>query len=429
MLKLFWVLSLFPYLNSVFCCQIRRHQTYKIPIWLRQVVAVVRSEIMRSVYLDNNATTPVDPRVVESMTPYFLDFYGNASSIHQHGQKARAALEEARHQVAKLVGARPRDIVFTSGGTEADNMALRGVAQALADRGRHIITSTIEHPAVLKTCEQLEREGFQVSYLGVDREGLLDPQKVAEAIREDTILISVMHANNEVGSIQDIREMASIARDNGVVFHTDAVQTVGKLRMSVEDLGVDLLSMSSHKLHGPKGIGALYVRQGTPLSPQLLGGSHERSRRAGTENVPGIIGFGKACAIAGEALPDFQKRVEALRDKLETELTNRIPDVQVNGTRDSRMPHVTNLSFLSVEGEALLIALDFQGIAVSTGAACSSGALETSHVLRAMKLDTHRTQGAIRFSLSRMISAEDIDYVIEVLPPVVERMREMAVRR
>ncbi len=384
---------------------------------------------MRHVYLDNNATTPIDPAVLERMIPFFRDDFGNAASIHTYGQKARAAVEEARQAVAELIHASPSDIVFTSGGTEADNLAVRGVADQRRTQGNHVITTQIEHPAVLRTCEALERESLHVTYLGVDRDGRLSLDELRKAVRPETILISVMHANNEVGSIQPLAEIGSLARRKGIVFHTDAVQSFGKIPVDVEELNVDLLSISSHKLHGPKGVGALYLRPDVPLQPMMLGGSHERRRRAGTENVPGIVGLGGAAQRAAEEMEDFGARVRGLRDRLEQGILEAIPDTVVNGGTDQRMPHVSNVSFPGLEGEALLIALDFQGVAVSTGAACSSGSLQPSHVLQAMKLERSRIQSAIRFSLSRMTTAEDVDYVLEVLAGTVERMREMTTRK
>lgn len=381
---------------------------------------------MHQVYLDNNATTPVDPAVFEVMRPHYLEDYGNASSIHAYGQKARSVVENARCQVADLIGAQPNEVVFTSGGTESDNTALRGVAMAQDRKGNHIITNAIEHSAILHSCEQLEKEGLRVSYLRVDREGLLSVDRLREAIDEDTILISVMHGNNEIGVIEPIKEIAELAQERNILFHTDAVQTVGKIPLDVEDLGVDLLSLSAHKFHGPKGVGALYVRRGVPMVPLLYGGSHERSRRAGTLNVPGIVALGKTCELAKDALEDFGTRVRALRDKLEEGILERISDTFVNGSKTKRVPHLSNISFRSIAGEALLIALDLQGVAVSTGSACASGTVEPSHVLTALggQRDLHKS--AIRFSLSRMNSDEDIDYVLSILPEMVERMRQVA---
>lgn len=381
---------------------------------------------VRQVYLDNNATTLVDPAVFEAMTPFYLEDYGNASSIHALGQKARAAVEDARSQVADLIGAETGAIVFTSGGTESDNTALRGVAMALRSKGSHIITTTIEHSAILHTCRQLEEEGFRVTYLPVDRLGLLSLDRLREAIDEDTILISVMHANNEIGIIEPLKKMAVLARERGVLFHTDAVQTVGKIALDVGDLGVDLLSLSAHKFHGPKGVGALYVRGDVAMFPLLHGGSHERSRRAGTLNVPGIVGLGKTCELAKASLEDFGTRVRGLRDKLEKGIIEGIPDAFVNGSTTERVPHLSNISFRLIEGEALLIALDFQGVAVSTGSACSSGTVEPSHVLTALGGDRNRQKSAIRFSLGRVNNDEDIDYVLGILPKMVEKMRQVS---
>jgi cysteine desulfurase len=360
------------------------------------------------------------------MLPYYRQDFGNASSIHGWGQRARAAVEEARQKVADLIGASSRDIVFTSGGTESDNTALQGVAAAARSRGNHIITTVVEHPAVLRACDRLEENGFRITRLPVDPDGLVDVQRLEGAIDQETILISVMHANNEIGSIQPIREIASLARQRGILFHTDAVQSVGKIPVDVESLGVDLLSLSAHKIHGPKGMGALYVRQAVEMTPLLYGGSQERSRRAGTENVPGIVGLGVACKLAGQALEDFDMGVCQLRDHLEEGILESIPHTLLNGGRTHRMPHVTNISFRYVEAEALLISLDFQGIAVSTGSACSSGTLEPSPVILAIGRRGDAAQGALRFSLSRMTRDEDIDYTLSILGETVTRMRELS---
>ena len=387
---------------------------------------MVLSFRVRRVYLDNNATTRVDPQVLEAVLPHFLEDFGNASSIHEYGQKARASIEEARRQVSRLIGAEPKEVVLTSGGTESDNTAIRGVCGSHRSRGNHIVTTTVEHPAILRSCELLESEGFRVTYVPVDRDGLVQMEQLREAVGNETILISVMHANNEVGTIQPVEEISTIARESGTIFHTDAVQSVGKIPLEVDRLGVDLLSLSGHKLHAPKGVGALYVRQGVAMAALLHGGSHERNRRGGTENVPGAVGLGNACELARDGLEDFDLRVRRLRDKLEAGIVGTVPDTIVNGSISRRMPHVSNISFQGIEGEALLISLDLQGIAVSTGAACASGSLEPSHVLRAMKISSGRVDSAIRFSLSRMTSEEDIDYVLKVLPETVERMRELS---
>lgn len=382
--------------------------------------------MLRQVYLDNNATTPLDDRVWEEMTPFCRQNFGNASSIHGWGQKARAAVEEARQQVAGLIRAQPGEIIFTGGGTESDNTALQGVVAANRSPGTHIITTVIEHPAVLRTCEQLQEDGVRITRLPVNSYGLVDLEKLEAALDEKTVLISVMHANNEIGSIQPIAEIASLAREKGVLFHTDAVQSVGKIPLDVEALGVDLLSLSAHKIHGPKGVGALYLRKGVAITPLLYGGSHERSRRAGTENVPGIVGLGAACRLATQSMEDFATRVRQLRDRLEAGILNDIPHTLINGSRSSRMPHVSNISFRYVEGEALLISLDFEGIAVSTGSACSSGTLEPSPVILAIGRRGDAAHGAIRFSLSRMTTEEDIDYTLSILGETVARMRELS---
>ena len=380
---------------------------------------------MRQVYLDNSATTPLDEHVFEAMRPYYTEEFGNASSIHSWGQRARSAVEDARAQVAELIGAKTNEVVFTSGGTESNNTALRGVASRNRAKGNHIVTTTIEHSAVLRTCEQLEKEGFRLSYVPVDRQGLVGLDRLKEAIEAETILISIMHANNEIGAIEPVDEIASLAKEAGILFHTDAVQAVGKIPVNVQKLEVDLLSLSAHKLHGPKGVGVLFVKRGTVMDPLMHGGTHERNRRAGTLNVAGIIGLGKACELARAALEDLNSRVCSLRDKLETGILKGVPETAVNGSTTHRLPHLTNISFRHLEGEALLISLDFQGVAVSTGSACSSGAVEPSHVLTALGIAPKLRDSAIRFSLSRMNSEEDIDYVLQILPQIAERMREV----
>ncbi len=379
------------------------------------------------VYLDNNASSPMDSRVAKAMEPYYLRAFGNASSIHTYGQHARAAVERARSQVADLLSARSREVVFTCGGTEGDNAAIDGVARRFAGSRGRIITSGIEHPAVLKSIQYLEGKGFRVTCLSAGREGVVRVEDVAEALSEDTILVSIMHANNEVGTLQPIADIARLTRPREVLFHTDAVQSVGKIPVDVNQLGVDLLSLSGHKFHGPMGVGALYVRDDVELEPFMLGGSHERHRRAGTENVPGIVGLGEACRLASQSHEEMHNRVAGLRDRLEEGILQRLPGCVVNGTRTGRVPHTTNISFEQVEGEALLVALDFKGIAVSTGAACSSGSLEPSHVLQAMKLGRNRIQGAIRFSLSRMTTGEDIDYALETVVETVNQIRSVRV--
>jgi len=380
------------------------------------------------IYLDNSATTQVAEEVVEAMIPFMRDIYGNASSIHTFGQEARTAVEEARRQVAGLIGAEPREIVFTSGGTEADNAALWGVYRSGYRKGRHIVTSSIEHPAVLATCKVLEESGADVTHVRVDSTGRIDPARIAAAITERTVLISVMQANNETGVIQPIEEISAIARENGIATHTDAVQSVGKIPVDVKRLGVDLLSLSGHKIHGPKGVGALYVRDGMKLTPFLTGGSHERKRRGGTENVPGIVGLGTAAQIALERLPQMQSRVPGMRDHLETKISSLISGVRTNGLADQRLPNLSNLSFDRLEGEAAVIALDLEGVAVSTGSACSSGSLEPSHVLKAMGLRPAVVQSALRFSLCHYNSTEEIDRAVDVLTRIVERIRKLSRR-
>lgn len=378
------------------------------------------------VYLDNNATTPVDPAVLEAMMPFLQDVFGNASSVHSVGQKARAAVETARDSVAALIGAEPRDVVFTCGGTEADNAAVAGVARALADRGRHIITTRIEHHAVLRMCESLEQEGFDVTYLGVDESGKISLDELESSLREDTILASIMYANNETGVLQPLRAAADLVKARGVLLHSDAVQAAGKIPVDVDDLGVDLLSISAHKLHGPKGVGALFIRSGIGWNPFLLGGGHERNRRGGTENVPGIAGLGKACDIAGRKLTFMDTEIRSLRDRLEDGILKEVPGSVLNGSSTDRLPHVCNLSFCGLQGESLLVAMDFQGISVSTGAACASGSVSPSHVLVAMALPEERVQGAIRFSLGRFTRADEISYTLRVVSGIAVRMGEAA---
>ncbi len=385
-----------------------------------------------NVYLDNSATTAMAPEVIEAMLPYFAGEMGNAQSVHSFGQRAKAAIEKARREVAALINATPAEIVFVSGGTEADNLAVRGIAEAHRDRGRHIITTRIEHPAVLATCEALEGEGFRVTYLPVSKAGLVSLDDLSRAIADDTILISIMLANNEVGTIQPIDKIAGMiseARARGMDqlhLHTDAVQAVGKIPMDVAQLGVDLLSMSAHKFHGPKGIGALYVRKGTRLAKLLYGGHHERDRRAGTENVAGIVGLGKAAELARTRLSERSSGMRELRDYLESRVTSMIPRVEVNGDLDRRVPNISNMSFEGVDGESLLIAMDLKGIAVSTGSACASGSLEPSHVLQALGLTREQVRGSLRFSLGAYTTREEIDYAISVLSESAARIREMS---
>jgi len=378
---------------------------------------------MRRVYLDNNATTPVLPEVFEAMRPYFAEHFGNASSIHHHGQETRAAVERARESVAALLGCRASEIVFTSGGTEGDNLAISGLAQA----GDHVISSTIEHHAVLNSCKHLEAMGCEVSYVPVGGRGLVDPDDVRRALHSNTKLITIMMANNETGVLQPVEEIGKIAAEADVYFHTDAVQAAGKIPIDVKRIGCDLLSISGHKLHAPQGVGAIYVRKGTILQPMFYGGSHERSRRAGTENVPGIIGLGKATEIAREAIErgDLAK-MSALRDHIEQKILSEIEAAGVNGEGAPRVPNTTNIHFDYIEGEALVIALDLKGLAVSTGAACSSGAIEPSHVLTAMGLPAEIARASLRFSLGKQNTEDDVEFALALVPQTVARLRELS---
>jgi cysteine desulfurase len=381
---------------------------------------------MRTVYLDHAATTPVHPQVLKAMQPYFTEEYGNASSIHRFGRNARTAIDQARETIAKLLNAEPREIYFTSGGTEGDNLAIKGVAWALRDKGTHIITSEIEHEAVLNTCKYLEKNGYAVTYLPVDRYGMVDLDDLNKAITDGTILISIMHANNEVGTIQSAKELGALAGQRGVLFHTDAVQSVGKLPVDVKALNVDLLSMSSHKFYGPKGVGALRIRKGTKIQSLAHGGHHEDWKRAGTENVPGIVGMAKALEICHEEMAIVSNREGQLRDALQKGILEAIEDVHVNGHPTQRLPGSLSLCFGAVEGEALILSLDLKGVAASTGSACSSGSLEPSHVLKAMGVPIELAHGSARLTLGRGNTQEDIDYVLEILPEIVERLRSMS---
>ena len=376
------------------------------------------------VYFDYNATTPLAPDVIEAVARASRDTFGNASSIHHFGQQAKAVLDDARSELATLIHGDPSEIVFTGGGTEADNMAIRGAAEAIEPTGRrHLIASPIEHEAVLNTLKALARRGWRTTLLPVDESGIVAPDRLREALQDDTALVSIMHANNEIGTIQPIAELAQLAHGRGALLHTDAVQSVGKIPVDVRALGADLLSLSAHKFNGPKGAGALWIKRGTRMLPILTGGKHERNRRAGTENVPAIAGLGVAARLAGGKLGAESARVAALRDRLEEGILRGVPGTAVNGARGSRVPNTSNISFERVEAESLLIALDLEGIAVSTGSACSSGTLEPSHVLRAMGLSTHRTQNSLRFSLGLFSTEAEVDRVIEVLPRLVEKLR------
>jgi cysteine desulfurase len=378
------------------------------------------------IYFDYNATTPLAPAVIDAVVTATRDEFGNASSVHHFGQRAKAGLDEARSAVAALIRADPSEIVYTSGGTESDNFAIRGAAEALESTGRrHLVASAIEHEAVLNTLKALARRGWTTSLVPVDQTGIVDPLRLRSLVTKDTALVSVMHANNEIGTIQPISDLAAIAHEHGALMHTDAVQSVGKIPVDVRAMGIDLLTLSAHKFNGPKGAGALWIKRGTRMLPILTGGKHERSRRAGTENVPAIVGMGVAAQLAAARLDPEASRLASLRDRLEDGILRAVPGAIVNGARSSRVPNTSNISFDRVEAESLLIALDLEGIAVSTGSACSSGTLEPSHVLRAMGLSSHRTQNSLRFSLGLFSTEEEVDRVIAVLPGLVEKLRSL----
>ncbi len=381
---------------------------------------------MKRIYLDHNATTPIAPEVLAAMLPYLTEEFGNASSIHAYGQNARGAVEQARSSVASLVGARAADIMFTSGGTESNNHAILGAVAAAPGKAKHVITSAIEHVAVLDACRALAKGGIDLTVLPVDREGLVNPEDVRRAIRPETVLITLMLANNEIGTIEPIEEVGKIADERGIVFHTDAVQAAGKIPIDVEKLGVDLLSISAHKFSGPKGVGALYIRKGTQLAPLLYGGHSERDRRPGTEDVAAIAGMGKAAELALTGMSKESERVRALRDRLEQGLLARVPHSWINGAGAPRVPNTANLTFPFIEGESMVIALDLKGIACSTGAACSSGALEPSHVLMALGLAPEDARATLRLSLGHQTTDEEVDFALETIPPVIERLRQLS---
>lgn len=383
----------------------------------------------KKVYFDHAATTPIRAEALRAMVDCYRNAFGNSSSVHLYGQEARRILEEAREEFATCIGARPEEVVFTGGGTESDNLAIRGVAMAVRKVGNHIITSSTEHHAVLHCCQELEREGFEVTYLPVDSRGLIDLELLRESIREETILITVMTANNETGALQPIREIARLAREKGVLFHTDSVQAAGKMPIDVDDLGADLASFSGHKFYGPKGVGALFVRDGTPISPIMQGGHHERGLRPGTVNVPGIVGMTKAFSATVAELEESASRLMKLTEVLAAGIMESIPGVRRNGTAENSLPNVLNLSFEGADGESLLIGLDVEGVAVSTGSACTSGSVEPSHVLLAMGVPPHLAQCSLRFSLGRENTEEDVAYVLDVLPGIVERIRKISGRR
>ncbi len=378
------------------------------------------------IYMDHSATSPVDPEVFEAMKPYFIDSFGNASTLYSLGREGKKAMESAREEVASIIGAEPKEIIFTSGGTESDNIAILGTAYKLKKKGNHIITSDIEHPAVDETCKYLEKNGFNVTYLPVYKDGIVKIKDLEDAITDKTILITIMHANNEIGTIQPIAEIGKIARENEIYFHTDAVQTVGKIPVNVKELNVDMLSLSAHKLYGPKGIGALYLRQGVRIEPIMYGGGHEKGIRPGTENIPGIVGLGKACSIAKENLQRDAQKLISLRDMLIDGVLAENEDSYLNGHRTKRLPNNANFRFTGIEGESLILHLDAKGIATSTGSACSSTKLEPSHVLMAIGLKEVEAHGSLRISLGHENTEEDIEYTITAIKEVVEKLRKMS---
>ena len=383
---------------------------------------------MKPIYLDYNATSPVRPEVLDAMLPFYREQFGNPSSVHWAGRQVSGAMEKAREQVAALINASPAEIVFISCGSEGDNMAIKGTLSALRDKGNHIITTAVEHPAVLETCKALEKDGYEVTYLPVDQDGLLDVADLERAITPKTVLISIMWANNETGNLYPIEAIGAIARKYNIRFHTDAVQAIGKVPVDVQKAKVDLLVLSGHKLGAPKGVAAIYVRRGTRMTPLIHGGHQERNRRAGTQNVAGIVGLGKACAMAGAELADYQRRVRQLRDRLEDGILAQVPDIKLNGTPDraQRLPNTLNVSFAYIEGESLLLNLDMFGIAASSGSACTSGSLEPSHVMGAMCVEVTLAHSSTRFSLGPETTAAEIDRVLEVLPATVQRLRDMS---
>ena len=378
------------------------------------------------IYMDHSATSPVDPEVFEAMKPYFVDNFGNASTLYSRGRDARKAMEAARENVASLIGAKPEEVIFTSGGTESDNIAIKGTAYRLKNKGNHIITSAIEHPAVRETCKYLEKNGFEVTYLPVYEDGIVRVSDLEDAITDKTILITIMHANNEIGTIQPISEIGKIARENKIYFHTDAVQTVGKIPVNVEEMNVDMLSLSAHKVYGPKGIGALYVKKGVRLEPIIHGGGHEKGLRPGTENVSGIVGLGKACELAEKNLLEDTKYITNLRDKLIDGILDSIEQSYLDGHRTKRLPNNANLRFTGIEGESLVLHLDSKGVAASTGSACSSKSLEPSHVLIALGLEHVEAHGSLRLTLGKENTEEEVDYVITAVKEVVETLRKLS---
>jgi cysteine desulfurase len=381
---------------------------------------------MKNIYLDYAATAPCDPQALKEMEPYFFQKFGNASSLHAYGQEAKKALEDSRAATAEFLGAKPEEIIFTSGGTESNNNVIFGVSEALAGKGNHIITSSIEHHAIIEPCKLLEKKGFKVTYLAVDKDGLVSPDDVKKAITDKTVLVSIMHANNEIGTIQPIAQIAKFTKEKGIYFHTDAVQTVGHIPINVDDLNVDLLSFSAHKFYGPKGVGALYIRKGTRIARFLYGGDQEKGRRASTHNVSGIVGLAKAIELCAKGMNDEGKFLISLRDKLIKEIPKRIPEVRLNGHPQQRLPNNVNFSIKYIEGESILLSLDMLGIAASTGSACTSSSLEPSHVLLSIGLDHATAHGSLRISMGRWTKEPEIDYLLENLPKVVEKLRAMS---
>lgn len=381
---------------------------------------------MKQIYFDNSATTKLDKKVLEEMIPYLTENYGNPSSIYKIGRENRKAVEEAREKVAKALNANPNEIYFTAGGSESDNTAIKGIAYANKEKGNHIITSKIEHPAVLETCKQLEKEGFEVSYIGVDENGILNLEELKNEIKSTTILITIMFANNEIGTIQPIEEIGRIAKENNVLFHTDSVQAVGSVKIDVQKLNIDALSLSAHKFYGPKGIGALYVRKGVKFDKLIRGGHQERNKRAGTENVAGIVGLGKAIELAYEELEEHNRRIKKLRDYYVEEVKERIPYIKINGDMEKRLPGNSNISFRFIEGESLLLNLDLKGICASSGSACTSGSLDPSHVLLSIGLPHEIAHGSLRISIGKYNTKEEVDYLLDSLVEIVNRLREMS---
>lgn len=381
---------------------------------------------MKTVYLDHNATTPVHPEVLEAMLPYFTEKFGNASSIHASGREAKAGLEDARAKCAELLGCKPSEVYFTSGGTESDNFAIKGAAFANRARGKHLITSPIEHHAVVRSCQFLEKEGFETTYLAVDSAGLVDPGDLKRALRPDTTLVTIMHANNETGVIQDLRALAAVAHEAGALFHTDAVQSTGKIPFKMADIDCDLLSVSAHKIYGPKGVGLLYIKSGTKIQPWNQGGGHEKGRRAGTENVAGIAGLAKALEIAWRDMEKETSKLLGMTTRFYNLVGERIPEIHLNGSFENRVPNTLNISFRAIEGESMILSLDMKGISVSSGSACTSGATEPSHVLLAMGTAPEIAHGSLRFSFGRSNSDADVDYVVEILTKEVQRLRDMS---